>query len=67
MNGSVVAAIAVTFFEADLVSSTQFFLLMAGARLGTSGMIVLIGGLEFLQEREDSVTESVSLASSRSS
>jgi len=56
-----VAAITVTFFAADLVSPAEFFLLMAGARLGASGMIVLIGGLEFLQERRGTVMESASI------
>ncbi len=61
LNGSVVAAVSVAFFHAELVSPTQFFLLVAGARLGASGVIVLIGGLEFLQERQGPVMKSVSM------
>lgn len=60
-NGSVVAAIAVTFYEAGLVTASQLFLMVTGSRLGSSGIVVLVGGLEYLQTGRRSVRESTSL------
>ena len=50
-NGSVVAALAVSLLRSDLVSVTESFLMITGSRLGGAAIVVLVGVLDFLQER----------------
>jgi sodium-dependent phosphate cotransporter len=61
LNGSVVAAVALSLFTVGLVSASQLFLLVVGSRLGAAGVVVLIGGVDFLQKRRDSLREATSL------
>ncbi len=49
LGGSLVAAVAVSFHAHGLVSAAGLFLLVAGARLGASGVIILLGGLASLR------------------
>ena len=60
-NGSVVAALALSLFTADLLSATQLFVTVAGSRLGGAGVVVFIGALDFFQKRRFSLQESVSM------
>jgi len=60
-NGSVVAALSVTLFAADVVTATQSFLLMAGSRLGGAAIVLLIGGLEYLRKRRFSLRRATGL------
>ncbi|MFB6201663.1 MAG: hypothetical protein ABEI98_06600 [Halorhabdus sp.] len=50
LNGSVVAAVALSLFDAQLVTATQLFLLVVGSRLGAAGIVVLVGGSDSLQQ-----------------
>lgn len=61
LNGSVVAAIAISLFASDLVTAPQLFLMVAGSRLGSAGIVVLVGGFDFLQERRTSFREATAL------
>jgi len=61
MNGSAVAAIALSLFSAGVVGVVELFLLVAGSRLGASGIVLLIGALEYLRIREYSLAESMRL------
>lgn len=61
MNGSVVAAIALSLFSAGLIGVSELFLLIAGSRLGAAGIVLLIGALDFLRIREYSLSEAMQL------
>ncbi len=61
LNGSVVAAIALSLFEADLIRSGQLFLLVAGSRLGSAGIVMLIGAFDFVNKRTEPLQESMRL------
>lgn len=60
-NGSVVAALALSLFKAELLSSTQLFLMVTGSRLGAAAIVVFIGAVDYLQHRRYSLTECVSM------
>jgi len=60
-NGSVVAAVSVSLYDAGLTSASQLFMLLAGTRLGGAAVVVLVGALDFLQARSSTFTEAVSL------
>lgn len=59
-NGSVVAALAVSLFAADLLSGSQLFLMVVGSRLGAAGIVVVIGAVDYFQRRL-SLAEAVSM------
>lgn len=61
LNGSVVAAVAISLFDAGVVTARELFYLVVGSRLGSSGVIVFIGALDHLQHRGTSVEHSVGL------
>jgi len=61
LNGSVVAAVAISLFDVGLVNAHELFLLVVGSRLGAAGMVVLVGALDYLQRREQPLRESVDL------
>lgn len=61
MNGSIVAAVALTLFSAELIGISQLFSLVAGSRLGAAGIVLLIGSLDFLRRREYSLPEAMRL------
>lgn len=60
-NGSVVAALSVSLFETGIVRASQLFLMLAGSRLGAAAVVVLIGGLDYLQKRRYTLGEAISL------
>lgn len=61
LNGSAVAAIGLSFHAAGLLDPTEAFLMLGGSRLGASGVVVLVGGLEFLQHRRYGFRHAVGL------
>ncbi len=61
MNGSAVAAIALSLFSAGLIGVVELFLLIAGSRLGAAGIVLLIGALEYLRIREYSLAGAMRL------
>ncbi|WP_129116868.1 sodium:phosphate symporter [Halegenticoccus tardaugens] len=52
LNGSVVAALALSLFGAGLVTPEQLFLMIAGSRLGAAGIVLVIGGLDSVGRRQ---------------
>jgi len=60
-NGSVVAALSLSLFTADLLTPSQLFLMVAGSRAGAAAIVVFIGALDFVQKRRFSLRESVSM------
>jgi sodium-dependent phosphate cotransporter len=60
-NGSVVAALSITLFAADVVPLDQVFLLVAGSRLGAASIVLLLGGLEYLRRRQYTLRKATSL------
>ncbi|RZH66462.1 hypothetical protein [Natrinema altunense] len=61
LNGSIVAAIALSLFSADLITVLELFLLVSGSRLGAPGIVLLIGALEFLRAPSYSLPEAMRL------
>jgi sodium-dependent phosphate cotransporter len=60
-NGSVVAALALSLFDAGIVSVPQLYLMIAGSRLGAAAIVVFIGALDWLGKERYSLRESVSM------
>lgn len=60
-NGSVVAALALSLFDAGLVSARALFLLVAGSRLGAAAVVVVVGALDYLGKDDYSLREGASL------
>jgi sodium-dependent phosphate cotransporter len=60
-NGSVVAALAVSLFAADLVTAPELFLLVAGSRLGGAAVVVFVGVLDALQKERYALPEAVGM------
>jgi sodium-dependent phosphate cotransporter len=60
-NGSLVAALSLSLFTADLVSTSQLFLMIVGSRLGAAAVVVFIGAFDYLNAEVDSLRESTSL------
>lgn len=60
-NGSVVAALSLSLFTAEIIPESQLYLLIAGSRLGAAAIVVFIGGLEWLQKERYSLQKSVSM------
>ncbi|MEF8884582.1 MAG: sodium:phosphate symporter [Haloarculaceae archaeon] len=50
-NGSVVAALAVSLLRSGIVSASEAFLMVTGSRLGGAAVVVLVGALDYLQDR----------------
>lgn len=61
LNGSVVAAVALSLFSAELIGVPELFFSVVGSRLGAAGIVLVIGGLDFLRTREYSVSEATEL------
>jgi len=61
LNGSAVAAVALSLFTVEIISASQLFLMVVGSRLGAAGVVVLIGGFDFLQKRRYSLRKATSL------
>jgi sodium-dependent phosphate cotransporter len=60
-NGSVVAALALSLFNADVVTGGQLFVMIAGTRLGGSAIVVFVGALDYVQNERPSLQSSVSM------
>jgi sodium-dependent phosphate cotransporter len=60
-NGSVAAAIAVTYFENGLLEAPGLLLMVGGTRLGGAGIVILIGVLDHIFHRESSLSRACSM------
>lgn len=61
MNGSVIAALALTLFVAGVVTLPQLYLLIVGSRLGAASFVILVGALDHLHERRGPLRASLEL------
>lgn len=61
MNGSVVAAVALTFFEQAAVNFTELFMMLTGSRLGAAGIIVAVGAVDYFQKRAFTLRKACSM------
>lgn len=61
LNGSVVAAVAISLHGAGVVTEGELFLLVVGSRLGAAAVVVLVGALDHVQRRADSLSASLGL------
>lgn len=50
-NGSVVAAIGLTFYEAALVPASHLLLVIFGSRLGAAGIVLIVGLADLVHNR----------------
>ncbi len=60
-NGTIVAALALSLFESNLILPSQLFMMIIGSRLGAAAIVVLIGAFDYVHEEIDTLRESVSL------
>ena len=60
-NGSVIAALALSLFTANLLTPSQLFLMVAGSRLGAAAIVIFIGALDYVQKQQYSLSDSVRL------
>lgn len=60
-NGSVVAALGLSLFNADVITVAQLFLMITGSRLGSAAVVVFIGALDYFQKERYTMQESVSM------
>lgn len=61
-NGSVVAALALSLLRSGLVSVSEAFFMITGSRLGGGAIVILIGALDYFQNRHRrTLSEGVSL------
>ena len=60
-NGSVVAALALSLFDAGLLTAESLFLMVFGSRLGGAAIVLFIGALDYFQKDRYSLQEAVSM------
>ncbi len=60
-NGTIVAAVSLSLHATGLVTAPQLFLLIVGSRLGATGIVIFIGGVDHLRGRPEAVGESLEL------
>ncbi len=51
LNGSVVAAVALSLFSVSLITAPELLLMVFGSRLGASGIVLVIGLFDFIERR----------------
>jgi len=61
LNGSVVAALALTLYNASLLTTSQLVLMVFGSRLGAAGIVLLVGVLDFFHHRRLTVRKASEL------
>lgn len=55
LNGSVVAAVAVALYDAAAITLPQLLLMVFGSRFGAAGIVLLVGLIDFLTHRVQTV------------
>lgn len=58
-NGSVVATMSLSLFNAELLSVPNLFFMVVGSRLGAAGIIVVIGAVDYVQRGPLTLAESI--------
>lgn len=61
LNGSVVAALALSLFNASLLTASQLVLMVFGSRLGAAGIVLLVGMVDFFHNRRLTVRKASEL------
>jgi sodium-dependent phosphate cotransporter len=61
LNGSVVAAVALALFGAELLTTRELLLLVAGSRLGAAGVVLAVGAFDHLRNPRTTARESMGL------
>ncbi|WP_440990105.1 sodium:phosphate symporter [Haloarchaeobius baliensis] len=61
LNGSVVAAVAVSLAHSGLLETSELFAAIVGSRFGASGVVIVLGVVEYVQKPSYSLRESTSL------
>lgn len=61
MNGSVVAAVGASLFASGVLSVGELFLLVAGTRLASAAVVVLLGAVDYLQHPRRGVVSATGL------
>jgi len=60
-NGSIVAALALSLFDSELISPSHLYLMVVGSRLGGAAVVVFVGALDYFNEEVESVRDSMRL------
>lgn len=58
-NGSIVAALALTLFNSNVIVPSQLYLMIIGSRLGAAAIVIFIGAFDYLNTESDSLRDSV--------
>lgn len=58
-NGSIVAALALTLFNSNVIVPSQLYLMIIGSRLGAAAIVIFIGAFDYVNTESDSLRESV--------
>ena len=61
MNGSVVAALALTFLEQQVIDGSQVLMMIGGSRLGAAGVVVAVGAVDYFNQRKLSLGRACSM------
>jgi sodium-dependent phosphate cotransporter len=61
MSGTLVAALSLTLYKSAIISPLALFLMICGSRLGAAAIVVLIGGLDYLQKKRLELRKAISL------
>lgn len=61
LNGTTGAAIGLSLFNSGIISSSQLLAMLSGSRLAAAFVVILIGVIEYLQGKSESIKDSASI------
>lgn len=61
LNGTTGAAIGLSLFHSEIITSSQLLTMLSGSRLAAAFVVILIGVLEYFQGKADSIKDSTSI------
>ncbi len=61
LNGASVMAIGLSFLVAGVITATEYFMVMAGSRLGAAFIVVFLGFLEYMRGQNESLRDATSI------
>lgn len=61
LNGTTGAAIGLSVFNSGIITDMQLLTMLSGARFGAAFIVILIGVIEYLQGKSDSIKDSASI------
>lgn len=61
LNGTTGAAIGLSVFNSGIIGEAQLLTMLAGSRFGAAFIVILIGVIEYMQGKSDSIKDSASI------